>query len=71
MDTNNKSDNPVYSRNDSAAVNLTDEEWKKILPKNVYTIARQKGTERPYSKSPGRKPGNWDLLLRSLRQPAF
>jgi peptide-methionine (R)-S-oxide reductase len=49
MDTNNKSDNPVYSRNDSAAVNLTDEEWKKILPKNVYTIARQKGTERPYS----------------------
>ena len=49
MDTNNKTDNPVYSRSDQSAVNLTDEQWKKILPKNVYEIARNKGTERPYS----------------------
>ena len=49
MDTNNKTDNPAYSRSDQSAVTLTDEQWKKILPKNVYEIARNKGTERPYS----------------------
>jgi peptide-methionine (R)-S-oxide reductase len=49
MDTNNKADNPVYSRSDQSAVNLTDEQWKRVLPKNVYEIARNKGTERPYS----------------------
>jgi peptide-methionine (R)-S-oxide reductase len=47
MDSN--SNNPVYSRSDSSVVNLTDDQWKKILPKNVYEVARQKGTERPYS----------------------
>src|SRR5882757_4905842 len=48
MDTTKK-DNPAYSRKDSAPVNLTDEQWKKILPANVYEIARQKGTERPWT----------------------
>jgi peptide-methionine (R)-S-oxide reductase len=49
MDTNNKTNNPVYSHTDSSPVSLTDDQWKNILPKNVYSIARQKGTERPYS----------------------
>src|ERR1700709_2660247 len=49
MDTINKQNNPVYSRNDSNPVNLTDDQWKEILPKDVYAIARQKGTERPGS----------------------
>ncbi len=35
----------VYSHTDSGKVNLTDEEWKKILPQDVYNIAREKGTE--------------------------
>jgi peptide-methionine (R)-S-oxide reductase len=26
---------------------ISNEEWKKVLPKEVYHIARQKGTERP------------------------
>jgi peptide-methionine (R)-S-oxide reductase len=30
-------------------VNKTDEEWKKILPADVYNVARQKGTERPFT----------------------
>ena len=42
-----KKDNPVYSTSDTSKVELTDEEWKKILPADVYQIARQKGTERP------------------------
>jgi peptide-methionine (R)-S-oxide reductase len=49
MDTNSKTNNPVYSHTDSSPVNVSDEQWKNILPKNVYAIARQKGTERPYS----------------------
>jgi peptide-methionine (R)-S-oxide reductase len=48
MDTTKK-DNPVYSRKDNAPVSLSDEQWKKILPADVYTVARQKGTERPWT----------------------
>jgi peptide-methionine (R)-S-oxide reductase len=48
MQTDN-SKNPVYSRNDTSKVNLTNEEWQKILPKDVYYIARMKGTERPWT----------------------
>lgn len=41
--------NPVYSNTDTAQVNLSDDEWKKILPQDIYYIARMKGTERPWS----------------------
>ncbi|MEJ8841214.1 peptide-methionine (R)-S-oxide reductase MsrB [Lacibacter sp. H375] len=44
-----KTGNPVYSKSDSSKVNLSEEEWKKILPSDVYYIARQKGTERPWT----------------------
>jgi peptide-methionine (R)-S-oxide reductase len=37
--------NEVYSRSDSTKVNLDNAEWKKILPSDVYNIAREKGTE--------------------------
>lgn len=47
MDTTKK--NPVYSTTDSSKVSLTNDEWKKILSPEVYQIARQKGTERPYT----------------------
>lgn len=49
MDSDKKQSNPVYSRTDSSKVELTDDEWKKLLPKDVYNIARQKGTERPWT----------------------
>jgi len=48
MDTT-KNSNPVYSRTDKKEVNLTEEQWKKLLPEDVYHIARQKGTERPWT----------------------
>ena len=48
MDTVKKN-NPVYSTSHKAKVETTDAEWKKILPADVYQIARQKGTERPYT----------------------
>lgn len=48
MDTTKKS-NPVYSKTDTSKVEITETEWKKILPEDVYYIARQKGTERPWT----------------------
>ncbi|HEV7781456.1 MAG TPA: peptide-methionine (R)-S-oxide reductase MsrB [Chitinophagaceae bacterium] len=44
-----KQKNPVYSTTDTSKVAITEEEWKKILPADVFYIARQKGTERPGS----------------------
>ena len=44
-----KDDNPVYSNTDTSKVVLSEAEWKKILPQDVYYIARQKGTERPWT----------------------
>lgn len=41
--------NPVYNRNAKDTVNLSEEEWRKILPSDVYYISRQKGTERPWT----------------------
>ena len=49
MASTDKSNNPVYSHTDSAKVNLSEDEWKKILPADVYQVARLKGTERPGS----------------------
>jgi peptide-methionine (R)-S-oxide reductase len=47
MDKSKK--NTVYSRTDSSKVNISDEEWRKVLPADVYAIAREKGTERPWT----------------------
>lgn len=35
----------VYSRTDTGKLNLTNEEWRKVLPTDVYGVAREKGTE--------------------------
>jgi peptide-methionine (R)-S-oxide reductase len=49
----NKSKNTTMDKNqvmpDSSLVNRTDEEWQKILPADVFYVARQKGTERPFT----------------------
>ena len=46
MDNKN---NPAYSRTDNSKVVMKEDEWKNILSPEVYYIARQKGTERPYT----------------------
>lgn len=42
---NGHGNNPYYSRTDTTHLQVSDAEWKKILPKEVYNIAREKGTE--------------------------
>ncbi|MBS1626800.1 MAG: peptide-methionine (R)-S-oxide reductase MsrB [Bacteroidetes bacterium] len=46
MNTNN---NPYYSNLDTNKVVVKEEEWQKILSPEVYAIARQKGTESPWT----------------------
>lgn len=41
--------NKVYSKTDSTKVLLQENEWKKILTPEQFFVARQKGTERPWT----------------------
>ncbi len=43
--SNTHSNNPYYSRTDTTHLNVSNEEWKKILTKEVYQVAREQGTE--------------------------
>ena len=44
-----KTNNPYYSRTDTTHLDVSDAEWKKILPEDVYRVARKEGTERPFT----------------------
>jgi peptide-methionine (R)-S-oxide reductase len=44
-----KHKHPLYSRTDTSKLNVSDKEWEKVLPRDVFDIARQKGTERPWT----------------------
>ena len=44
-----KGKNPYYSRTDTTHLDVSDAEWKKVLPSDVYQIARKKDTEFAFS----------------------
>jgi peptide-methionine (R)-S-oxide reductase len=44
---NSEEKNAVFLKEDENIGQITKDEWKKILPADVYHIAREKGTERP------------------------
>lgn len=48
MSLSNKK-NPYYEKNQPKQVIVPDSIWKQILPADVYEIAREKGTERPFT----------------------
>jgi peptide-methionine (R)-S-oxide reductase len=50
-DTNvsGKKHNPYYSRTDTMHLNVSNTEWKKILPADLYEVARNRGTERSFT----------------------
>ncbi|MFN5423589.1 MAG: peptide-methionine (R)-S-oxide reductase MsrB [bacterium] len=41
--------NPAFSRTNKEKVEMPEEQWKKLLTPEQYYIARQKGTERPWT----------------------
>lgn len=47
--TLNKPENPYYSNTDTNKLNVSNEEWKKILSPNLYAVARQADTERAFT----------------------
>ncbi len=44
-----KPENPYYSNTDTTKLNVSDAEWKKILPPNLYAVAREADTERAFT----------------------
>ena len=44
-----KPGNPYYSNTDTNKLNLTDEEWKKVLPPDLFEVSRHGDTERPFT----------------------
>jgi peptide-methionine (R)-S-oxide reductase len=40
---------PEYSHTDGSPVEKANKDWQKILPSDVYQVARLKGTERPFT----------------------
>lgn len=43
--------NPYYSRINSEKLVLSDEDWKKVLPDDLYLVARKAHTERAFTGS--------------------
>jgi peptide-methionine (R)-S-oxide reductase len=41
--------NPYYSHTDNKPLNISNEEWKKVLSTGEYQIAREAATERSYT----------------------
>ena len=48
-DTISKPKNPYYSNTSTKKLKLTDAEWKKVLPDDVYAVSRHANTERPFT----------------------
>ncbi|MBC7640965.1 MAG: bifunctional methionine sulfoxide reductase B/A protein [Flavobacterium sp.] len=46
---NTKPNNPYYSRTSTEKLNVSDEEWQKVLPENLYATARNGDTERAFT----------------------
>jgi peptide methionine sulfoxide reductase msrA/msrB len=44
-----KPENPYYSNTDTTKLNVSNAEWKKILPANLYAVAREADTERAFT----------------------
>ncbi len=44
-----QNNNPYYSRTDRAPIHVSNDEWKKILPAELYRVAREQGTERAFT----------------------
>jgi len=49
MNSIGKPNNPYYSNTDTTKLNITDAEWKKILPEDLYEVSRHAATERPFT----------------------
>ena len=49
MENTEAKNNPYYSRIDRTKLHVSNDEWKKILSPDLYAIAREAATERPFT----------------------
>lgn len=61
----------IYSHTAATKVNLTDEEWKKVLPTDVYHIAREKGTEWAFTGKYWNSSENGTYYCAACGNPLF
>lgn len=47
--TIDKPGNPYYSNSDTTKLNVSDAEWKKVLPSDLYAVSRNADTERAFT----------------------
>jgi peptide-methionine (R)-S-oxide reductase len=47
--TQNMDKNPYYSRTDTAHLDISNADWKKVLPNDVYQISREAQTEYAFT----------------------
>lgn len=46
---NGHENNPYYSTTDTTKLNVSNAEWKRVLSADLYAVAREKDTERPFT----------------------
>jgi peptide methionine sulfoxide reductase msrA/msrB len=46
-----KPENPYYSNTDQTKLNVSNDEWKKVLSPDLYAVARESDTERAFTGS--------------------
>lgn len=44
-----KNTNPYYSRTSTEKLHVSDAQWKKVLPEDLYAVSRNADTERPFT----------------------
>lgn len=49
MENSVPQNNPYYSRTDKMKLKVSDQEWKNILSPDLYAVAREAATERPFT----------------------
>lgn len=49
MENTTTQKNPYYSHTSTEKLNVSNTEWKKILPENLYAVAREADTERAFT----------------------
>ena len=63
--------NPYYSRTDTTTLKLPDSVWKKVLPKDVYQIARNKATEKAFTGKYWNHTGTGTYYCAACGNPLF
>jgi hypothetical protein len=60
---NTAKNNPYYSRTDKTKLNVSNTEWKKILPTDLYYVAREADTEKDLLQENTTILMNWENII--------